>query len=194
MKSTDMRFPPHAYTLRPREASDLSACVETIAVVHAVDRYPLDWPDDPVAWLSPRNLLAAWVAEERGGVLGHVLLSAPRAPRVGDAGEGELEHAIAHLWCAAAGVPLERLAEVERFFVAPSARGQGLGAAMITLASNEARARGLWPVLVVLDHDRVAMALYERLGWRRAGSLLADWLPAGESRPPLLHAYVAPAQ
>ncbi len=49
-------------------------------------------------------------------------------------------------------------------------------------------AAALNPVLDVIDHNRAALALYEQLGWRIAGSLeleLAD-------RPERLVCYVAP--
>jgi hypothetical protein len=47
--------------------------------------------------------------------------------------------------------------------------------------------RGLHPVLDVIDRNRAAVALYERLGWRIAGSL--DVELAG--RPERLVCYVA---
>ncbi len=62
--------------IRPRTPGDLEACVKALAGVHAADRYPVDWPDDPGGWLTPGGLERAWVAAEDGAVLGHVGLTA----------------------------------------------------------------------------------------------------------------------
>ncbi|MEW9550488.1 GNAT family N-acetyltransferase [Nonomuraea sp. NPDC050783] len=61
--------------IRPRAPEDLEACVRALAQVHPADRYPVDWPDDPGAWLTPRGLHQAWVAAEGGAVLGHAGLT-----------------------------------------------------------------------------------------------------------------------
>ncbi|MEU6730846.1 GNAT family N-acetyltransferase [Nonomuraea wenchangensis] len=62
--------------IRPRTPGDLEACVQALAEVRSVDRYPVDWPDDPGGWLTPRGLERAWVAAEDAAVLGHVGLTA----------------------------------------------------------------------------------------------------------------------
>ncbi|MFI7707368.1 GNAT family N-acetyltransferase [Nonomuraea sp. NPDC049480] len=61
--------------IRPRVCEDLDACVEALALVHAADRYPVDWPGDPGGWLTPQGLTGAWVAVEGGVVAGHVGLA-----------------------------------------------------------------------------------------------------------------------
>ncbi|TDD45102.1 GNAT family N-acetyltransferase [Nonomuraea terrae] len=61
--------------MRPRTPADLDACVEALAAVHAADRYPVDWPDDPARWLTPDDAIEAWIAVEDGVVLGHVALT-----------------------------------------------------------------------------------------------------------------------
>ncbi|MBF8188511.1 GNAT family N-acetyltransferase [Nonomuraea sp. K274] len=53
----------------------MDACVEALATVHAADRYPVNWPDDPGGWLTPDDLAMAWIAAEGGAVLGHVGLT-----------------------------------------------------------------------------------------------------------------------
>ncbi|MEV4111042.1 GNAT family N-acetyltransferase [Nonomuraea sp. NPDC049695] len=58
--------------VRLRTPEDMDACVEALAQVQAVDRYPVDWPDDPRRWLTPADLTSAWIATEAGAVLGHV--------------------------------------------------------------------------------------------------------------------------
>jgi ribosomal protein S18 acetylase RimI-like enzyme len=44
--------------------------------------------------------------------------------------------------------------------------------------------------LEVLDHDRGAIALYERQGWRRVATVPAEWARAGGGQT-LLY-YIAP--
>ena len=59
-------------TIRARRPEDVDDCVEVLAAVHATDGYPLRWPEDPRDWLTPKHLLAAWVAEADGALVGHV--------------------------------------------------------------------------------------------------------------------------
>jgi GNAT superfamily N-acetyltransferase len=61
--------------IRTRTPDDLAACVEALAEVQAADRYPVHWPDDPGAWLTPGGMTTAWIAVEAGAVLGHVALT-----------------------------------------------------------------------------------------------------------------------
>ena len=78
--------------------------MQALAAVHAVDRYPMVWPADPVSWLSPPGGSAAWVVGPTPAngkptvVLGHVCV-----------------------------VRETDVALVSRLFVAPAGRGQGLG-------------------------------------------------------------------
>jgi GNAT superfamily N-acetyltransferase len=170
-----------ATRIRTRREDDLDRCVGVLADVHAVDGYPLYWLYDPLGWLSPVNLLVAWVAQEKDGLpTGHVALCAA----AGDPG--------APVWSAASGYPPERLAVVAKLFISPHARGRGLGTALLTTAIAEARRLDLLPALEVLDHDRSAIALYERTGWRRVASVPALWAQATEGQAMLLHYYLAP--
>lgn len=61
--------------IRTRTAADLAACVEALAEVQAADRYPVHWPADPGAWLTPDGMTTAWIAVEAGAVLGHLALT-----------------------------------------------------------------------------------------------------------------------
>lgn len=166
-------------TLRPRQPDDIDACVALLAGVHAASGYPMYWPVDPAKWLTSDNLLAAWVAEDERTVIGHVAL------------RGAEDQTSAPAWAAATGLPPHQLGDVAKLFVAPSARGRGIGATLLSEACAEAHRRGLSPVLEVLDHDRAAIALYERAGWRRVASESIPWARA-EGAPMLLHAYIAP--
>lgn len=142
--------------IRPRSAADLDGCVEALRLVHAADRYPVDWPQDPARWLTPAGLGGAWIAVEEEAVLGHAGLTAD--------------------------------GEVTRLFVAPAGRGRGLAGRL--LAAVRAAAGG--PLRLEVSSEGVAaIALYERMGWRRIGSSHADWRDSS-GEPALLHHYVSP--
>ncbi|MEU5211557.1 GNAT family N-acetyltransferase [Streptomyces sp. NPDC020742] len=70
-------------------------------------------------------------------------------------------------------------AEVSRLYVAPAARGTGLGARLLRTVEEAAAARGLRPVLEVHAANTAAVALYERRGWIRRGSEQQDWGAGG---------------
>ncbi|KES08611.1 acyltransferase [Streptomyces toyocaensis] len=155
--------PPSA---RQRDDRDLSDCVRVLREVHEHDGYPVNWPDLPGTWLTPPSLVASWVAELDGRVAGHVGLSRSDA---GDAAPG--------LWSARAGVSIDATAVVSRLFVAPWARGHGIGALLMARAVTEAQGRGLHPVLDVVASDTAAAALYERLGWQLLATVEQQWSP-----------------
>lgn len=75
-----------------------------------------------------------------------------------------------------------------RLFVAPQARGQGIGALLIGRAVAEARRHRLHPVLDVVASDTAAAALYERLGWTRLATVEQRW---GPSQLVAVHCYAA---
>ncbi|MEV4194969.1 GNAT family N-acetyltransferase [Streptomyces toxytricini] len=151
---------------RQRNDRDLGDCVRVLTAVHEHDGYPVNWPELPVAWLTPPSLIASWVAELDGRIAGHVGLS---RSDVGDAAPG--------LWSARAGVGIDATAVVNRLFVAPRARGHGIGALLMAQAVAEAQKRGLHPVLDVVASDTAAAALYERLGWQLLAIVEQQWSP-----------------
>ncbi|MER5781606.1 GNAT family N-acetyltransferase [Streptomyces mobaraensis] len=157
---------PARVRVRRRTDRDLGACVRVLAETHERDGYPVNWPETPGAWLTPASLVASWVAESDGRVVGHVGLSRSGA---GDAAPG--------VWSARTGVGVDATAVVGRLSVAPSARGRGIGALLMARAVAEARERGAHPVLDVVASDVAAAALYERLGWRLLGTVEQEWGP-----------------
>nr|WP_092885908.1 GNAT family N-acetyltransferase [Actinopolymorpha cephalotaxi] len=172
--------------VRPREDADLADCVRLLAEVHGRDGYPLIWPERPVDWLVGSAPLAAWVAllDDRGEdhIVGHVALArcgpgdvAPDLLRAREAGPDERD---------------PRPVVLGRLAVDPAARGRGVGARLLTGAVEYARAHGLRPVLDVVDSDRSAVALYERLGWTPLGSAEQVW---GAGQAVTIHCYAAPA-
>ncbi|WP_411102860.1 GNAT family N-acetyltransferase [Streptomyces sp. cmx-4-9] len=152
--------------VRRRFDGDLDACVQALAAVHGHSGYPVNWPEDPGGWLTPSSLLAAWVAEVDGRVVGHVGLSR--------SGTDDLAPG---LWGSREGVDADRAAVVNRLFVAPTARARGIGALLLAQAVREARARGLHPVLDVVVSDTAAAALYERMGWEHLATVAQQWGP-----------------
>ena len=163
-------------SIRPRDPEDLDGCVEVLARVHAADGYPAAWPDDPGRWLMPSRLLGAWVAGRAGALVGHVGLS------------GASPGPSAEYWSASTGLPPDRLGAVRQLFVAPDARGDGLGERLLSHATAAALRQGLHPVLDVIEKNRTATALYERLGWRVVGAIDVKF----GGRPERLVCYVAP--
>ncbi|TWV53543.1 GNAT family N-acetyltransferase [Streptomyces misionensis] len=153
-------------SIRQRADRDLGDCVRVLAEVHENDGYPVNWPDSPTAWLTPPSLIVSWVAELGGRPAGHLGLSHSTA---GDAAPG--------LWSARAGVGTDAIAVVNRLFVAPWARGHGIGALLMARAVTAARDRGLHPVLDVVASETAAAALYERLGWQLLATVEQRWSP-----------------
>ncbi|WP_369359546.1 GNAT family N-acetyltransferase [Streptomyces sp. cg2] len=152
-----------SWVVRRREDADLDVCVAVLGEVHAHSGYPHHWPDDPVRWLTPEGLTAAWVVESGGTVFGHAALCGH---------------------------------EVSRLYVAPGARGHGLGTRLMAVVEAEAAARGLRLVLEVKTSDTSAVALYERRGWVRRGTERQEWRVARAAPEAVevveVHRYEAP--
>jgi GNAT superfamily N-acetyltransferase len=145
--------------VRPRREEDLDQCVRMAEAVRHQDGYPVFLETDFRTFLVAPDALAAWVAEEAGQVVGHVALHQLTLPQA---------MAIAS---AALGQPVERLAVVARLLVAPSARQRGVGRLLLEAATDQARTLARWPILDVCADFGPAVALYERHGWVRAGSV-----------------------
>lgn len=169
-ESSDLR-------IRPRTDGDVEMCVRVLAEVHQRDGYPVNWPDQPDAWLSHASLSGVWVAELGGRLVGHVSLSS--------GGEGDLAPG---LWSERNGTNKALAVVVSRLFVAPQARGNGIGALLVGHAVEESRRRGLHPVLDVVASDTAAVALYKRLGWELMATVEQRW---GPSALVTIHCYAA---
>ncbi|MHB9756694.1 GNAT family N-acetyltransferase [Streptomyces sp. BYX5S] len=159
--------------VRPRRDPDLTACAEALRAVHHADGYPVTWPEDAPGWIRGVDPLGAWVAVLDGRVVGHVLLARPDG---GDVAPGLVPAG------SAVGV-------VARLFVAPAARGHGLGAALLDRAVASAAEHGMRAVLDVVDTDAAAIALYERLGWTFLARAQQVW---GNGRLVTVRCYAAP--
>jgi GNAT superfamily N-acetyltransferase len=129
-------------------------------LVHELDGYPPYLPDDLRTFLASPDAYGAWVVEKDGEIVGHVALH-----------RGSSSPAVLALAGDALSRPVDRLGVVARLFVDPFARRSGVGETLLEVASREAVARGLWPVLDVATQLKGAIRLYERCGWSRAGAV-----------------------
>ncbi|MFF3672295.1 GNAT family N-acetyltransferase [Microtetraspora malaysiensis] len=165
--------------IRRRTTEDLPACIDALAAVQASDRYPVDWPADPGRWLTPSNLVEAWVAVDGLDVVGHVGLAQLDA--------ATLEPSLAE----ALGTPAAPVGSITRLFVTPRRRGHGQATQLLEVAGKEAANLGMPLILDVSDDGHAAIALYERVGWRRVVTTRADWLNAAGEHA-VVHYYVSP--
>ena len=144
--------------------------------VHDASGYPSRWPDDPGGWLTPRSIVAAWVAEHDGEIGGHVALVRGL-----------------HIECLlrATGLPAAALGGIVRLYVDPGFRRRGLARALLDTAACAAAEHDLKPVLDVVADSAPAVALYEQAGWQLVGTQPATWTDPDGSVP-LIRCYVAP--
>jgi GNAT superfamily N-acetyltransferase len=154
--------PVNTITIRHRTTADLQACVGLLRRIHEGDRYPVHWPADPIAFLTPEDALVTWVATRDGALVGHVMLA--------DAPAGLSE---------ATSIGRQGLVLLRQLFVAPEARGQRLGRQLLDVAAAEAAARGRRAALEVLSVNADAIAMYERAGWTAVGTSTPHWVPDG---------------
>lgn len=178
--------------IRYREPSDLQSCSSLLARVYDKDRYPVQGVSHAVEFLSSPSTLVAWVATnqfpttsinatQEPQIVGHVSLTSP----------SQTDPAVA-LWYEQKHP--EPIAVLERLFVDPEARGQGLAEQLMKAVGQEAEKRGMRAVLFALVKDAGAMRLYERVGWREFGrSMYAYKGSDGVGREMEAVCYVAPS-
>jgi GNAT superfamily N-acetyltransferase len=154
--------------VRPRSEHDLPACEELARIVHEHDGYPAFQSRNARTFLASPGALNAWVAEIDGVTVGHVALHPTSSEEV------------MVLASTQTGLRPDQLGVVARLFVSPTARGQGAGRSLVATAVDQARQRGLCPVLDVDISLHAAIRLYEANGWLRAGTVNVR-LPNGTS-------------
>jgi GNAT superfamily N-acetyltransferase len=113
---------------------------------------------------EPRSI-AAWVAEDDGGIAGHIALNAHCSPEVA-------------VLLDDAGIPIERAGIVARLFVVPDHRRRGTARQLLDHAAAAARGLGLILVLDVVDVFKTTLALYRNAGWTTIGHAIVH-LPDG---------------
>src|SRR3712207_6765002 len=119
---------PAGVRLQRRRDQQLAACTRLLGLVQAESHYPPERPTSLRDWLAEPTLLASWVAERHGEVLGHVA--------VGPVGETAVSRM---RWREVTGRQPAELAGISRLFVRPRARGQGIAKALLAMGVEEAR-------------------------------------------------------
>ena len=157
----------NAIEVRVRESGDLEGCVALTRVVHDVDRYPLVLQANVGDFLASPRLIAAWVAQRGGQIVGHVALHRGSS------------RAMASMVSQVLSVEPDRIGVVSRLMVSPSVRGSGVGRRLLETATREAIRRGLTPALDVVTSYAAAITLYDRAGWRRIGTITVA-MPNGD--------------
>ncbi|MFK4103646.1 GNAT family N-acetyltransferase [Streptomyces sp. NPDC019531] len=143
--------------VRPFENDDLASAAAALIDVHSTDGYPVEGVAHPEAWLRSDDVIAAWVAELAGAIVGHVAIMRPHG-----------EDAVA-VWTQQSGDSASRVGVLARLFVVKAARKHAVGERLMQAAMSYAADHGLRLVLDVMTKDAAAMRLYERLGWREIG-------------------------
>jgi ribosomal protein S18 acetylase RimI-like enzyme len=153
--------------VRARDNSDLEGCIALTRVVHDVDRYPLILQANIGDFLASPRLVAAWVARRGGLIVGHVALHRGSS------------RAMASMVSEALSVEPDGIGVVSRLMVSPSVRRSGVGRRLLDTAASAAARRGLTPALDVVTSYAAAIALYERAGWQRIGTITVA-MPDGD--------------
>ena len=162
--------------VRARTDDDLDALAVIAAEVQERDGYPVRWSLDLRKFVASAGALAAWVAvDEEGHVVGHVALNPRSSPAVMARAADVLGH--------------DRVGVVARLIVAPAARRSGTAALLLRTAADDARRRGLHPILDVVAASLAPRSLYEREGWRDVGTVRAVF---GDGFSVVEAVYVAP--
>ncbi|HEV8054920.1 MAG TPA: hypothetical protein VGP51_00360, partial [Nocardioidaceae bacterium] len=68
---------PTDVEIRRRTDPDLDACVMVLQSAPVASGYPVNWPADPVRWLSPQEDTNAWVATADARAVGHLVQRGP---------------------------------------------------------------------------------------------------------------------
>lgn len=165
-------------TIRPFEDADLPGAASALVEVHKTDGYPVEGVEDPASWLRSDDVIAAWVAESGGKIVGHVAVMKPHG-----------EDAV-RMWIEQSGDDEKNVAVLARLFVTREARGRATGEKLMQAATDYARRSHLRLVLDVMTKDRAAMRLYERLGWAKIGEAMHRY---GDGQEIDAVCYVAPA-
>lgn len=151
----DHETPPEAGLVRRRREKDLTACARLLEVVYYQEHYPVVRPHRPRDWLTSDDVLAAWVAERNGEILGHVAIS-----RVGRDPVSALR------WRETIEHEPSELMGVSRFFVRPKSRRQGVGTALLDAAVEEVRRRGCDPVIEMASESSDGLPFFVGRHWR----------------------------
>lgn len=164
--------------VRPFKEGDLPGAASALVEVHRSDGYPVEGVEDPEAWVRSDDVVAAWVAEAEGRIVGHVAVMRPQG-----------EDAVS-MWIEQSGDHLDGIAVLARLFVVQDARKYATGRRLTEAAMAYGREHGVRLVLDVMAKDAAAIRLYERLGWYKIGETMHTF---GAGQTITAVCYVAPA-
>lgn len=154
--------------VRARRDRDLPTCTRLMHRAFFEGQFPGTRRSAPREWLDGPDVLAAYVAERDGEILGHVAVT-----QVGLDGPSALR------WREITGHPVADLAGVGQLYVRPSFRSRGIGRSLVDAAVADIRSRGLVPVLEVVTHESLAPASTHDHAWRLRASDRFPGPPAG---------------
>jgi GNAT superfamily N-acetyltransferase len=141
--------------IRPRTEADVDRLVAIAEAVRERDGYPGPGTDLR-SFLVSRDALGAWVAVIDDEIVGHVALHPRSLPVVMD---------------RAAAFARPPFGVVARLLASPATRRLGVGRTLLDVAAEDARRRGLHPILDVVTAYAPAIGLYESAGWTNAGEV-----------------------
>jgi len=156
-----------AVEIRKRQPQDIEELAELARMVHALDGYPPYMPNDDFAgFLQSKDAIAAWTASVDRQPVGQIALHSRSSVEV------------MRLACDELGISPDGIAVIARLLVDPDHRRTGLAQQLLSVAQAEATVRGRIPILDVAERFAPAIALYEREGWTRLGTVSVH-LPDG---------------
>jgi GNAT superfamily N-acetyltransferase len=154
--------------VRPRRSRDLATCTRLMHRAFFEGQFKGTRRDEPREWIDGPDVLAAYVADRDGEIVGHVAVTL-----VGGDTATDLR------WREVTGHPVTDLAGVGQLFVRPSFRGGGIGRSLVDAALADIGSRGLVPVLEVITDARLAPAYAHGHGWRLRATDRFPGPPAG---------------
>jgi len=142
-------MPPHT---RPASRDDVPTLVALMQTFYAESDFPLPAAAAAAAFaalLADPRLGGAWLAEDGGEAVGHVVLTVCFSMEYGGL-----------------------RGFIDDFYVRPSARGRGAGAALLAAAREGAVERGVRALHVEVGPDNaIARRVYGRAGYGESGHL-----------------------
>ncbi len=171
----DSQNDQEAVQIRARTDADVPECAALLREVYALDGYPVEGVADAEGWMYPVGLMTAFVAGETGGLLGHAAVCEPN-------GDAAVEMLVAQT-----GAAESEIAVLARLFVGPKARGRGVGRMLGEAALAYAAEKRLRAVFDVMEKDRTAISMYERMGCVLLGRTLHH-IAGGRTIPALCYA------
>lgn len=154
--------------VRLRRPRDLPTCTRLMHRAFFEGQFPGVRRGAPRDWIDGPDVLAAYVAERDGEVVGHVAVTS-----IGVEGPAGLR------WREITGHPTSDLAAVGQLFVRPRFRSQGIGRSLVEAAVADIRSRGMVPVLEVVTQTSSAPTWAYAHGWRLRATDRFPGPPAG---------------